>query len=239
MTLSYTASDGSLSTFTFTPASVADYNAAVAAVRGGAAQAQQQKQQAEAQAQAAQQAAQARQQAESDANSVAGDLEDLRSKANTLRTDVDAVAGDLAQMRKDVAVAHHDLLKVLAERTSLNCGADSAQVSGTDEAQVAGTDDAQINGTDEATISNDKQSVQSAISQLQDDNQTLLGSEAAASGYVPATAPSSTSVGAAIADAHAALAYAAKKWTAYTADLKELEAQVNSYGNQADAACTG
>jgi len=229
VTLSYTSSDGSLQTFDFGPASVADYNAAVGNVQASSGQAQTKKAQAAA-------TQQADQQVDGDANAVASDLSNIRSGLASLTSHLASVPADITQMRQDLATESSDLRKVLTDSAANVCN-DNYQVSGTDAYQVTGTDDYQITGTDEYDISTDFSTVRDALSQAPSDMSKLVRDSALARGYLPAGAPTKQAVATATQQARTAVALAQAKWNGDLATVKQLDAKANSYGAQADAAC--
>jgi cob(I)alamin adenosyltransferase len=236
LTLSYANNDGSLKTFDFRPASVDDYNAAVANVQASAGEAQSQRQQAQAAQQARAAAQRARQQARDSANAVLGDMSALSDKVSSLKSDLAQVASDLGQMRQDLATEAADLKKVLADSPANVCN-DNYQVSGTDAYQVTGTDDYQITGTDEYQFSNDLSDARDGIAQLSSDTAKLKQDAIAASGYIAPGTPSASAVAALIQQARAAIGRAEQQWNGYLATAKQLDAKADSYGAQADAAC--
>jgi hypothetical protein len=222
-------SNGQISSFTFRPATVADYNAAVQGVNGQGQAAQQ----AHAQQQAAQKA---RDQVTSDANAISSDISSLQNDVSQLNTDLGQLPTDLRQMHTDLATQKQDLNHLLAHRSSCSSGGDY-QVSSTDNYQVTSTDDYQITSTDEYSITNDEQSVTGDVTQLRTHAQAAVTDQAAASGYVPAGMPSASAVQSAIGAANAALTTAKKKWAEALQTVKSLDAQSNTYAHQADAAC--
>jgi len=222
-------SNGQIGSFTFRPATVADYNAAVRGVNGQGQAAQQ----AHAQQQAVQKA---RDQVTSDANAVSSDISSMQNDVGQLSTDLGELPTDLQQMRSDLVTQKQDLNQLLAHRSTCSSGGDY-QVSSTDNYQVTSTDDYQITSTDEYSITNDEQSVTGDITQLRTDSQAAATAQAAASGYVPAGMPSASAVQSAIRAANAALTTAKTKWAAALQTVKSLDAQSNTYAHQADAAC--
>ena len=135
-TLSFTASDGTISSWTFTPATTDEYNQAVAEVKSGAATAQSEKQQADA-------TAKAQAQIDSDASTLTSDIANLQDAVSQLSTDLGVAPGHLNTMRSDLALQLKHLRAFLATggfADSCSNG-DSYQVSSTDNYQVVSTDD--------------------------------------------------------------------------------------------------
>lgn len=230
LTLSSTASDGTVSTFTFNTATVADYNNAVAAVaaRGNATAG------AQAQAQATQQA---QQDLNQDTTTLATDISTLQSAVTQLNTDLSQVPTDLAQMRADLAAQKEDLRHLLAAPAS-GCqdGADY-QVASTDNYQVTSTDDYQITSTDDYSITNDQQAVGQAIAALMADSQKERAAQASFPGYTPSGLPSRSEINQTITSASAAAKAVKATWNGYVATVKQLDATSNGYAAQANRAC--
>lgn len=230
LTLSYTASDGTLRTFTFNQATVSDYNNAVAAVtaQGHAAA------NAQAQAQATQQA---QQDLDQDATALATDMTTLESAVEQLRADVRQVPADLAQMRADLAAQKKDLNHLLvAPASGCQNGADY-QVASTDNYQVTSTDDYQITSTDAYSISNDQEAITQAIATLRSDSQKERAAQASLPSYTPSGLPSRSQINRAATSASAAARAAKTTWNGYLTTVKQLDTTSNGYAAQASRAC--
>jgi hypothetical protein len=226
LTLSYTASDGSVQTLDFRPASAADYNAAVQQVKAnvnGAVQTQ-------AQQQAIQQS---QHQVDSDASGLADDFSSLRQATSTVNGD--GFATDLGQMRSDVQRTHNDLQTTLSDGDPTQLCADSSQTDA-DESDVE-ADQSQIQANTDS-IHGDLSSLDGDVSALQSAEQTYQADQAAVPNYQPSTAPpTSGQVKRAISAADTAAAKARARIHSANATANQLVAQAKGYASLGDAAC--
>ena len=242
-TLSYTSSDGTVHTFTFSPATTDEFNAAVAKVQGGASAAKGAKDQADAAARQAQQEANAKAKAQSslddDASAVNSDITSLRASVQQLTTDLGGVPGDLKTMRADLATQAAHLHALLTGGSLSNKCTNGAgyQVSSTDNYQVTSTDDYQITSTDDYAITNDLSALDDGIAKLNQDAAQASSDQAASPNLVATDMPTAQAINAAQAAAQAAKAAGETKRGAFLATVKQLDAQSDVYASQADKAC--
>jgi small nuclear ribonucleoprotein (snRNP)-like protein len=181
LTLSLTASNGSLQAFDFHPATAADYNLAVAQVNKEVAAAQQRAAQAQARVQA-------RQAIDADASAVVTDLGNLTNSVGSAKSDLASLPADLTSERNDLATTLSDMRAVLAEAVKYPSGnngqvcIDANQV-GYDANQV-GYDVNQV-GYDADTATNDLAAVTGGIARLRSDFRKLQEGETALPTYLP------------------------------------------------------
>lgn len=240
--LSYAASDGSLGTLTFTPATVADYNSAVAQLR---AQVDAEQASSAAASAAAASAAAAQQQVQQEQaaidrsiQAVRADFQAVQSDAASLNSDVQAVQSDLAAQQNDVKSAYADLQTTLSDKQH---GVDNGTVCG-DAGTVAG-DVGTVQG-DEGTVEGDGGTINADVTTLSNDAQTLQRDFSALQQavsslptYQPSGLPSQQDVSTATASASTAVAQAQLTYAGYLEQAKQAVQQAQGYANQAQQAC--
>jgi hypothetical protein len=229
VTLSYTANNGTLSTFTFKQASVAAYNSAVSRLTADATNAAS----AQAHVRATQQTEQS---LNADATAVTSDISDVQNSVGQLGTDLKQVPSDLAQMRDDLASQKKDLDQLIAAGRS-GCQDDEYQVADSDKYQVTSSDDYQITSSDAYTINNDRQAVTQAISTLTSDSRDEQTDQAALPGYAPAGLPSASQISRAISSASGSVQAMTNTWNGYLTMVRQLDAASNGYSAQARNTC--
>ena len=230
VTLSYTASDGTLHTFPFAKGTVAEYNTAVQGVtaQGNAAQ----------QAQAQQQATtSAEQQLTADASTLSTDISTLQTASSQLTTDLGKVPTDLAQMRTDLTAQKSDLAHLLATRAATCANDNGYQVASADTYQVSSADDYQVTSADAYNVNNDFEAITTAISTLRSDAQKQASDQGTLPRYFATGLPTSSAIQAAISTATSAASVGKSKWAADLATVKQLDAISNGYASQANKAC--
>lgn len=230
LTLSYTAADGTLNTFTFNKATVAAYNAAVtqlaAQARGvGNAQAR------------AKTTEQEEDNLNQDASSLTSDVSNLQSAVKQLGSDLNQVPADLTQMRNDLATQKKDLNQLLTG--ALGCNGGEYQVADSDNYQVTSSDDYQVTSSDAYTINNDQQAVATALATLSSDAHNEIAAQAAMPNYSPAGLPSASEISEASSAASAATRTDKATWGGFLAIVKQLDATSNSYAARAREKCGG
>ncbi len=219
LVLSYPAADGSLSTLTFSTATVADYNQALAQVQSRVQQAQQAIDAASRQVQV--------------------DLGSLPSTTAALRSDVIRIPDDLAAQEKDVRQSLQDEQATLA---AAQRGATSGEVCGDanitqGDANTVQGDENTIEG-DGNTLTGDMNAIQAAIGQLQRHSNDLQQALAALPSYRPAGVPSGQDVSSSVAAANTAMSQARQTFATYLAQAKAMVQTAQGYANTAEQACT-
>ena len=233
VTLSYTNSDGSVESFDFRPASVSDYNAAVASVQSGARRAQENQAQRERRAEL-------EQRIESEGSAVTADIEQINQDLSSIGGDLNAMAGDVAATVNNTASVEKEMQGVLAE---------AAKYPGGNYGSVcadANTVGANANGVsaDENAAEADANALESDFSRLSDDITTLENAwhafkadREALPAYRAANTVDQTAVSHEMARAQAAVASARRKSAGYIAKAKSLEAAAHKYAANAQTAC--
>lgn len=239
LTLSYPAADGSLSTQTFYPASVADYNAALALEQSQVQQAQA----AAAAASTAAAAAAAEQQAQAAVdrlkNAVLADIHALGNDPSAFQSDLDATAKDIAAQQGDVKTTYTDMQAVWAEAQQYPTGnygqvcSDAATVA-SDEATVA-SDEATVE-SDGATLESDIYTLHVDENQVHSDFKQLVTAEAATPGYGVGL-PSEGVVTRATSVADDAVTAARQGFAGLLLESKQLVSQAQGYVATAQMAC--
>lgn len=233
VTLSYTSSDGSLRTFDFHPASVADYNAAVASVRGRAAGAKQRQAQREA-------LAELKQRIENEGANVASDLQQLAEDVASVQDDVKSIGEAVATASEDTQGTLKEMRSVLAEAVKYpdrNYGsvcADASSVGADANGVEADENSVEASGQ---SLDYDLDRVASDITTLVNDSQSFQSDHEALPSYQPSSPVDQSAVAKAITRAHAASASARKARAAHIAKAKQLVRTANGYAAQAQAAC--
>ena len=239
LVLSFATASGNLNTLTFAPASVADYNQALAQVQAQVQQAQG----AASAAAAAQQQQQALQQAQQaidqDVQQVQADLGYLPPDTTQLRADVHHIPDDLAQQAKDVQQALQDEQATLTAAQQNAAGGDVCGDANTvqGDANTVQGDENTVEG-DGNTLSGDVNTIQGATSQLQQAFQDLQGALAALPSYQPAGAPSQQDVSSAMDAANKAVAQAQQTYAGYLAQSRQMVQVAQGYANAAETACS-
>lgn len=233
ITLSYTNSDGSLQTFDFRPASVADYNAAVAAVQGTAAGAQKRQAQREA-------VAQLKQRIEDEGSTVANDMQQLMQDVASARNDLSGMADDVATTATDTNGTYKAMQSVLAEAAKYpggNYGGVCADADGvTADADGVSADNDGVSA-DMQSLDYDLNSIAGDISKLSEDSRAFQADHQALPSYQPANPVDQGAVSQAITSAQTAMASVRRTRVGYVAKAKSLLKTANGYAAQAQAAC--
>jgi hypothetical protein len=233
VTLSYTSSDGSLQTFDFHSASVADYNAAVAAVKGRAVGEKEREAQREA-------ITTLKQRIEDEGSSVASDLGRLAEDVASVQSDMKAIAGSVTTAASDTRGTYKEMLSVLAEAQKHPDGdygtvcADASSV-GADASSVE-ADESSVEA-DGQSLDYDLDAVASDVKTLINDSQAFQVAQDVLPTYQPANAVDQPAVLRAIAKARAASAFDRRARTSYIAKAKGLVTTANGYASRAQAAC--
>jgi len=218
--LNHSASDGSIMTSTFQPATVAEYDANVLATHRHANQnAANQKQQ---------QQANNVQILDNEASGVTSAISNLSGAVSSLSSDVPAGASTLTGERSDVATAYHDLQVTRSASTDEVCG--DADTTQGDADTVQG--DVDTEQGDDDTFNGDLQSVMSDVSQLRSDNAQFRHNLAVVGNYTPAGTPDAQAVSRAILSAQAAEAQGERTLASDMQTAKQLLQQANSYSTQ-------
>ncbi|TMC46719.1 MAG: hypothetical protein E6J20_20685, partial [Chloroflexi bacterium] len=234
LTLAFAASDGSLQTLVFTPATVADYNAAVANVKAGGFV--QGRQQAQAQADA-----KARQTTNADVSTVASDIQNLGGSPTSAQSDLASMVSDLKHERGDLAKTLSDKQSVLAEAAKYprgNNGQVCYDASGVDyDASGVSYDENGVSGYDTDSITNDLNSLASDSATLNSDFQKFRADQAALPSYRAPGTPTAAIVNQALSLASSAASQSRRTMASYIAQAKQLLRTANAYDAEAQAAC--
>ena len=240
LTMSYPAPDGSLSTLVFSPSTVADYNAALAAEQARVKLGQD----AAAQASAAAAAAAAEQQAQAAVdrlkNVVLNDMNALGNDPAAFKSDLSSTAKDIAAQQGDVKTTYTDMQAVSQEAQQYPTG-NYGQVC-SDAATVA-SDSATVE-SDEATVESDGATLESDVetlhvdeNQLASDFQQLQAAEGQVPGYGIGL-PSQGDVTNATSAAEDVVTTARQGFASLLSQSKQLVSQAQGYVATAQQACT-
>jgi len=169
-----------------------------------------------------------------EAATIATDFFNLRGELDTLDADVPDGAQALAGERLHVQTVHRDLQLTSSATPGQVC----ADAAATERAADIVQRDLETQHGDRDTFVSDAQSVLFAVGQLRADNNQFRHELAVIRNYVPAGAPTATTVSAALAAARAAVTHAQSTLTADLQTAKQLLEQATAYANRAQAACT-
>jgi hypothetical protein len=218
------AQDGSITTIAMHKASVAQFNAQLAALKEQAAEARQAQEQAQA-------AEQARNDAQRLSDAVKGDISAVRQAAASTKA-TSTYASALDGIRRDLATVKKDTATVLAEPSSINVCSDDGIVQsdvGTMEADIGSIE------SDQGATQSDNASIADAIGQVRSDFDQLHAIDPS---YLPADAPDAAMVDAAIRGARRRESSDTATGGGVHAQAEMQLKQARAYQSQADAVCT-
>lgn len=227
--LSVPASDGTLTTLSFTRASVSDYNTAVQQLAARAT---------DANAQASYSQAIQQQEAIIERNA-----QDVVSALKQLQTDIAELQDAVARQTDDVTSTSQQLADTVTAKqkviSDLNQGSSDAQMTACSDADEAVTaaDEVQSSAEnlegDAETVTYYVNSIQENITTLDNAVSALRDSESSVPGYVPSNAPATDDVDRAITQARSAIKTAVETTNSNLAKVNQIVAE--AYANAAAA----